>query len=132
MLFKQIYLKITPILTPFFLLTTVVFMVMCVWRGEIILGLQAELSKDKDQTIKVVLEQQQGANKISTEFEQRKADREQEKIYVNREIEKIVTVPLYSNECFDDAGVQQINSYATSLNSSSESSSGLSSNKDVE
>lgn len=117
-----IYRKLAPYLAPFFLLTTVVFMIMCVWRGEIILGLQADLIKDKKQEVKVVIEQQEIATKISLDYEQGKNTRQQEKVYVDREVEKIIAVPSYSNLCFDDVGMYSINNYIKSLNSTREPS----------
>lgn len=122
----RLYMKVSPLLAAFFLLTSVVFFVMCLWRGEIILGLQTEALKYKDQSINLVIEQHEGANKISHEFEIRQADREQEKVYVDREIEKIVYLPSYSNECFDAAGLQQINNRIKSLNGTGEPTSTVS------
>ena len=84
----SIHVRMSPILAAFFLMTSVVFFAMCLWRGEIILGLQSDALKNKDQEIKVVIEQHEGANKVSQEYEVRKADKEQEKVYVDREVEK--------------------------------------------
>lgn len=110
----------SPLLAAFFLLTSIVFFAMCLWRGEIILGLQADALKSKDQEIKVVIEQHESANKISQDYEERKADKEQEKVYVDREVEKIVYLPSYSNVCFDSLGLSQLNGRIASLNSSRE------------
>lgn len=117
----KLYLKFAPLLTIFFLFTTIVFFVICVWRGEIILGLQAELIKDNKQEFKVVLEQHESANKISNDYEVRKTEREKEKEYVVRTVEKIITVPVYSNICFDDVGLHQINSQISAVNGSGQS-----------
>ena len=127
-----IYKKLAPYLAPFFLFIIVVLAAVCVWRGEVILGLQAELIKDKKQEVKVVIEQQENANKISLAYEQDKVGRQQEKVYVDREVEKIVTVPSYSNLCFDVSGMRVLNNYITSLNSSRESSGGMSTTTGVE
>lgn len=124
------YFKLAPLLVPFFMLTTVVFFVICVYRGEIILGLQSKLLTDKDQEIRVVVEQHESANNISKAYEQRQADREQEKIYVTNTIEKIVSVPSYSNLCFDPTGLQFLNGQVAAANSSSELSSALPSDKE--
>ena len=113
----KLYVRMSPLLAAFFLFTTVVFFAMCLWRGEIILGLQADALKSKDQEIKLVIEQHEGANKISHEYEVRKADKEQEKVYVDREVEKIVLMPSYGNECFDPIGLQSLNSQIASYNS---------------
>ena len=118
----SIYVRMSPILAAFFLMTSVVFFAMCLWRGEIILGLQSDALKNKDQEIKVVIEQHEGANKVSQEYEVRKADKEQEKVYVDREVEKIVLMPSYGNECFNNDGLLSLNSAITALNDSGKSS----------
>lgn len=123
---RIIYLRVAPFLAPFFLLTTLVFFGMCVWRGEIILGLQAQLIKDQKQVVELVVTQNEAANKVSLDYEVRKSDKQQEKVYVDREVEKVVLMPSYSNECFDNAGLQQINSYIASINSASKPESGMS------
>lgn len=122
---RLIYQNIAIYLTPFFLLTTVVMFCMCIWRGEIILGLQSDALKNKDQDIKVVIEQHEGANKISHEFEILKANKIQEKVYVDREVEKIVLMPSYGNECFDYDGLQSLNSTIAALNGSGKSTDAL-------
>lgn len=123
---KVIYLKLAPFLLPLFFLTNLVFFAICVWRGEVILGLQAQAIKDQKQVVELVVTQSEVANKVSLEYELLKSDKQQEKVYVDREVEKIVLVPSYSNECFDNAGLQQINSYIASINSASKSESGMS------
>ena len=114
----SIYVRMSPILAAFFLMTSVVFFAMCLWRGEIILGLQSDALKNKDQEIKVVIEQHEGANKVSQEYEVRKADKEQEKVYVDREVEKIVYTSSYSNLCLDAIGLSQLNGRISSVNGS--------------
>ena len=115
----------SPLLAAFLLLTTVVFFAMCLWRGEIILGLQSDALKNKDQEIKVVIEQHEGANKISHEYEIFKADKLQDKVYVDREVEKIVLMPSYGNECFNNDGLLSLNSAITALNDSGKSSNAV-------
>lgn len=123
-----LYVRMSPYLAAFFLMTSIVFFTICLWRGEIILGLQADALKGKNQEIKVVVEQHESANKISQNYEESKADKEQEKVYVDREVEKIVYMPSYSNVCLDDIGLSQLNSRITSLNDSRKSKDTLSSN----
>ena len=117
----NLYVRMSPLLAAFLLLTTVVFFSMCLWRGEIILGLQSDALKDKDNEIKVVIQQRDGANKISHEYEVLKADKLQEKVYVDREVEKIVLMPSYGNECFNNDGLLSLNSAITALNDSGKS-----------
>ena len=117
----KLYVRMSPLLAAFLLLTTVVFFSMCLWRGEIILGLQSDALKDKDNEIKVVIQQRDGANKISHEYGVLKADKLQEKVYVDREVEKIVLMPSYGNECFNNDGLLSLNSAITALNDSGKS-----------
>lgn len=131
-MFQIIYWKLAPYLAPFFLLTTIVFFSMCVWRGEIILGLQAELIKDKNQEVKVIIEQVKAANEIGQQYEQRKADREELKVEVTHEIEKIVSVPLYSNLCFDYDGLHLLNSQISTINSTAQPDATLPPSKEFE
>ena len=121
----KLYVRMSPLLAAFLLLTTVVFFSMCLWRGEIILGLQSDALKDKDNEIKVVIQQRDGANKISHEYEVLKADKLQEKVYVDREVEKIVLMPSYGNECFNNDGLLSLNSAITALNDSGKSSNAV-------
>lgn len=112
-----IYKKLAPYLCGFFMLTTVVFFVLGFIRSEQIVSLQTELLKGKQQEIKVIVEQQEVAIKVSQGYEDQKTKSIQEKIYVDREVEKIITVPSYSNICFDDVGLQFYNSEVAKLNS---------------
>ena len=121
----NLYVRMSPLLAAFLLLTTVVFFSMCLWRGEIILGLQSDALKDKDNEIKVVIQQRDGANKISHEYEIFKADKLQDKVYVDREVEKIVLMPSYGNECFNNDGLLSLNSAITALNDSGKSSNAV-------
>ena len=121
----KLYVRMSPLLAAFLLLTTVVFFAMCLWRGEIILGLQSNALKNKAQEIKVVIEQHEGANKISHEYEIFKADKLQDKVYVDREVEKIVLMPSYGNECFNNDGLLSLNSAITALNDSGKSSNAV-------
>ena len=114
----SIYIRMSPLLAAFFLLTSVVFFAICLWRGEIILGLQADAINSKNQEVKLIIEQHEGANKVSQEYEVRKADKEQEKVYVDREVEKIVYMPSYSNVCLDNIGLSQLNGRISSVNGS--------------
>lgn len=115
-----IYRKVAPYLCLFLALTTLGFALGNVWQGKVIVDLQSQLLKDRDQQIKVVIEQQHTANQVSQEYEQRKADREQTKVVVTHEIEKIVSVPMYSNLCFDTDGLHLLNDSIRAINGSSQ------------
>ena len=129
---RVIYYKLAPFLAPFFLLTTIVFFGMCLWRGEIILGLQAQAVKDQKQTLEVVVTHTEATNKVSQNYEDKRTEREQEKIYVDRVVDKIVLMPSYSTECFDDVGLHQLNSYIASINGSSEPNEAVSTDTGAE
>lgn len=116
-MFLALYKKFAVLIAPFFLLTSIVLFLMCVWRGEIILGLQSKLSERNDQKVTVVVEQQKASLEISHKYEERKADRTEEKEENEVIVEKIVSVPTYSSECFDSAGLQHIAKTISTLNS---------------
>lgn len=122
-----IYYRIAVFLAPFFLLTTIVFFLMCLYRGELILGLQAELLKNKDQVIKITLDTKTIANNVGKEYEESKVKRVQEKEVIIKEVERLVDNPVYRNICFDDDGLQQINNHINSYNNPSSSPRGMSS-----
>lgn len=128
-MFKLIYFKLAPFIAPFFLLTTLVFFSMCVWRGEVIMGLQAELNKDKDREIKVVVDTASIAKAVSDSYELYRTDKQKERITDERIIEKIITVPIYDGMCFDTNGVQYLNNKANPVSNPSKSGSGVSTTK---
>ena len=125
-MYWKLYAKIALWLMPFFLLTSLVFGAIAVYRGEIILGLQAQLIKNKTQEVKVIIEQQQASNVIGKEYEERKAQREQNRIVNNVQIEKVISESDNSSVCFDDAWLFQLNSQVASFNNPTESVSALS------
>lgn len=125
-MYWKVYTKIAPLLMPFFIITTCVFGAIAVYRGEIILGLQAQLIKDKTQEVKVIIEQQQASNDISKQYEQRKADREQDRIKANVQIEKVIRESDNSSVCFDDAWLYQLNNQIATLNNTGKSVSAVS------
>lgn len=123
---KVLYFKVAPLLVPLFVLTTIVFLGMCVYRGEIILGLQAELIKDKNQEVKVIIEQHERATQISAAYEDRKAAREQDKVNATHSIEKVISDSGNESICFDNAWLYALNSQIATFNGASEPSSSMS------
>lgn len=117
-MYKALYMKLAPLLLPLFILTTVVFFTICVWRGEIIIGLQSNALNTKDREIKVIIEQQEAVIKVADNYEVRKADREIIKEEKTNEVEKIVLIPSYSNLCFDNTGLQLIQDSINTVNGS--------------
>lgn len=108
-MFRVIYQNVAVFLAPLFLITTIAFIIMSVYRGEVILGLQAELLKQKNQDVKVVIEQIKEVNAVGEEAAAEQRVQEIIKHERTIEIEKIVKVPVYSNECISDAGLQFYN-----------------------
>lgn len=111
------YTKLASFLAALFFITTVVFFSMWMFRGEVIIGLQSQVIKDTQKEVKVIIEQHESANQISQQYEERRASNQKEKVYVDREVEKIVLMPSYGNECFDAIGLQSLNSQIASYNS---------------
>jgi len=124
-MYWKLYAKIALWLMPFFLLTSLVFGAIAIYQGEIILGLQAQLIKDKTQKVKVIIEQQQANNVISKEYEERKAQREENRIVNNVQVEKVISEPGNSSVCFDDAWLFQLNNQIAAFNNPTESVSAL-------
>lgn len=118
----KVYTKIAPLLMPFFILTTVVFGGIALYRGELILGLQTQLIKDKTHEVKVIVEQQQASNDISKQYEERKQNR----IESHVQVEKVISDSDNHSVCFDDAWLYQLNSQIISFNNSGQSVSAVS------
>lgn len=73
----------------------------------------AKVQKLKDDQQKALIEKQNNINKVSADYEQLKSKQRVKVEKVTREVQKIVTKPVYSNVCFDDTGVSAINSHIT-------------------
>lgn len=73
----------------------------------------AKVQKLKDDQQKALIEKQNNINKVSADYEQLKSKQRVKVEKVTREVQKIVTKPVYSNVCFDDTGVSAINSLIT-------------------
>lgn len=127
-----LYRLIAPILAPVFLGIAVLFAIMVWARDATIKDLQTKLITNQDQEIRVVLEQQAATNEVSAGYEQKRTDREVTKEYTIREVEKIISVPSYSSECFDPSGLHAYNEAIAALNSSRESSAALSASSAAE
>ncbi|GAA5003165.1 hypothetical protein GCM10023206_06620 [Acinetobacter puyangensis] len=57
-----------------------------------------------------LLKAQNQANQVSADYEAAKAEQQIKVETVTREVQKIVERPVYLNNCFDDGGLQQLNS----------------------
>ncbi|RZG71925.1 hypothetical protein EXU29_12440 [Acinetobacter wuhouensis] len=73
----------------------------------------AKIHKLKDDQQKALIKKQNEINKVSADYEQLKSEQRVKVETVTRKVQKIVTKPIYSNICFDDDGVQQLNSLIT-------------------
>lgn len=61
---------------------------------------------------------QEKANTVSEKYEQSKATEQIKTETITREVQKIITQPIYSNNCFDYAGVSIVNQAAGIADSS--------------
>lgn len=109
----RIYLLLAPYLAGFLFITTIAFVILSVYRGEVISNLQRELLVQKDQEIKVIIERNDMVNDVANKFEEGRANREQVKELTIKQVETIVKEPIYLNTCFDANGVSILNGYIT-------------------
>ena len=72
-----------------------------------------KIQKLKNDQQKALIDKQNEVNKVSADYEQLKSEQRVKVETVTREVQKIVTKPIYSNVCFDDTGVSAINSLIT-------------------
>lgn len=59
---------------------------------------------------KALLDKQNEINKVSSDYETEKSKQKVRVETVKGEVQKIIDRPVYSNFCFDDDGLQQLNS----------------------
>lgn len=109
----RIYVLLAPYLAGFLLITTLAFVVLSVYRGEVISDLQRDLLVQKDQEIKVVIERNDMVNEVANQYEEGRIDRENTKEITLKQVETIVKEPIYLNTCFDPNGVSVLNGYIT-------------------
>ncbi|AGY48122.1 Rz-like spanin [Acinetobacter phage Presley] len=110
------YKFLSPYLAGFFLITSLAFSGLAIYRGEVISSLQSDLIAKKDQEIKVVIERNDIANDVSKKHEQGKTERETRNEITIKQVETIVKEPIYLNTCFDDSGLSVLNGNITSTN----------------
>lgn len=77
-----------------------------------------KIQKLKDDQQKALIKKQNEVNKVSADYEQLKSEQRVKVETVTREVQKIIDRPVYQRSCFDDDGLQQLNSLIT--NNSSE------------
>ena len=73
-----------------------------------------KIQKIKQANLKALAAKQNEINKVSADYETVKSKQRVKVETVTREVQKIIERPIYLNYCFDDDGVQQLNSLITS------------------
>ena len=105
----RIYALVAMVLAPIFLITTVVGYSKYARQSAKVVLLQEELSNLKAAQVSKVIEKMEESSKIGDKNLQDQTKIEVHKIETTKVIEKLVQVPVYTNECIDDAGLQHYN-----------------------
>lgn len=74
----------------------------------------AKILKLKEDQLTELQKKQNEINKVSADYETEKSKQRVQVETVTREVQKIVERPVYLNSCFDDDGMQQLNSLIAS------------------
>ena len=74
----------------------------------------AKIQEIEQKQLKALAEKQNEINQVSADYEQIKSAQRRQIETVTREVQKIVEHPIYLNNCFDDSGLQQLNSLINS------------------
>ena len=74
----------------------------------------AKIQEIEQKQLKALAEKQNEINKVSTDYEAEKSAQRRQIETVTREVQKIVERPVYQQHCFDDSGLQQLNSLINS------------------
>ncbi|MCL6232855.1 hypothetical protein [Acinetobacter amyesii] len=74
----------------------------------------AKIQAIEQKHLKALAEKQNLINQVSADYETLKSEQRIKTETVTREVQKIIERPVYRNDCFDDDGVQQLNSLITS------------------
>ena len=75
---------------------------------------QAKIQEIEQKHLKALAEKQNAINQVSADYETLKSEQRVQVETVTREVQKIIEQPVYRNDCFDDDGVQQLNSLIAS------------------
>jgi len=70
----------------------------------------AKIQEIEHKQVEALAEKQNQINEVSADYEQAKSTQRRQVETVTREVQKIVERPVYLNHCFDDSGLQQLNS----------------------
>ena len=74
----------------------------------------AKIQEIEQKQLKALAEKQNEINQVSADYEAEKSVQHRQVETVTREVQKIVEHPIYLNNCFDDSGLQQLNSLINS------------------
>lgn len=74
----------------------------------------AKILKLKEDQLTELQNKQNEINKVSADYEAEKSKQRVQVETVTREVQKIIERPVYLNSCFDDSGLQQLNSLIAS------------------
>ncbi|MEG0605418.1 MAG: hypothetical protein RR487_13025 [Acinetobacter sp.] len=83
----------------------------------------AKIQEIEQKQLKALAEKQNVINQVSADYETTRTAQSRQIEAVTHNVQKIIEHPTYFNNCFDDMGLQQLNSLITS--DASESSSAL-------
>jgi hypothetical protein len=70
----------------------------------------AKIEEIEMKQLKALAEKQNLINQVSADYEKSKSEQRGKVETVTLEVQKIVKRPVYLNHCFDDSGLQQLNS----------------------
>jgi small-conductance mechanosensitive channel len=73
----------------------------------------AKVQEIEQKHLKALAAKQDQINKVSADYEKAKSEQRVQVETITREVQKIIDRPVYNNVCFDDTGVQLINSLIT-------------------
>lgn len=105
----RIYALVAMILAPIFLTTTLVGYSKYKSQAAKVVLLREELSNLKAAQVSKVIEKVEESSKIGDMNLQDQTKIEVHKVETTKVIEKLVQVPVYTNECIDAAGLQRYN-----------------------
>ena len=105
----RIYVLVAMVLAPIFLITTLVGYSKYKRQSAKVVLLQEELVNLKAAQVSKVIGKMQESSKIGDKNLQDQTKIEVHKVETTKVIEKLVQVPVYTNECIDVAGLQHYN-----------------------
>jgi len=74
----------------------------------------AKIQEIEQEQLKALAEKQNEINQVSADYETAKSAQHRQVETVTREVQKIIERPVYQQHCFDDSGLQQLNSLINS------------------